>query len=65
MKPEQCIANKIQYGIQLRCQQPYNHTGRHRWAEDKHIYPFGRLDPNDPLDQAIVRAWNRGAAKAR
>jgi hypothetical protein len=28
--------------------------------DDKQLRPLGRLDPNDPLDQAMVRAWNKG-----
>lgn len=33
-------------------------------AHDPPFRPFGKLDPNDPIDQAIVRGWNRGAAEA-
>ncbi len=28
-------------------------------------YPFGKLDPDDPLDQAFVKAWNKGADAAK
>jgi len=59
-----CTAHKTQYGVQLRCIRPHKHKGRHRWAKDDNIYPFGRLDPDDPFDQMIVEAWNRGAKKA-
>ena len=59
-----CIANKVEYGIALRCSRPHKHKGNHRWAKDEECYPLGRLDPDDPFDQAFVRAWNRGAAKA-
>lgn len=26
----------------------------------KEYYPFGKLDPNNPIDQAIVKAFNKG-----
>lgn len=33
---------------------------RLRQAEPPGIWrPFGKLDPSDPVDQAIVRAWNK------
>lgn len=57
-----CTANKVQYGISLRCDRRYKHAGNHRWTKDEDIYPFGRLDPEDPFDQAIVKAFNKGAA---
>ena len=30
----------------------------------RHFRPFGKLDPDDPFDQAFVKAWNKGAEKA-
>lgn len=58
-----CIKTKVQYGMVLRCTRPNHHKGNHRWAEDKNFYPFGRLNPDDPIDQAIVSAFNKGAAR--
>jgi len=54
-----CTAHKREDGIDLRCTREHHHKGLHRWAEDTNYYPFGRLDPDDPVDQAIVRAWNK------
>lgn len=31
---------------------------------DPNYYPFGKLDPDDPLDQAFVNAFNKGAKRA-
>lgn len=63
--PEQrCCDYKYSHGIYLRCSRPLHHSQRHAWAVDTGFYPMGRLDPDDPLDQAFVRAWNKGAAKA-
>lgn len=27
--------------------------------DPEQFYPFGKLDPDNPIDQAIVRAFNR------
>lgn len=56
-----CTAYKVAYGVALRCTRPHKHKGNHRWAKDEGLYPLGRLDPDDPIDQAMVRAWNSGA----
>ena len=34
-------------------------------VRDDNFYPFGKLDPNDPIDQAIVKAFNRQYASAK
>ena len=60
----QCIAHKTEHGIDLRCVKDNKHPGRHRWEVDEGFYPFGRLDPDNFLDQAFVNAWNKGAAKS-
>ena len=59
-----CIAHRTEHGIDLRCTRPHKHKGNHRWAVDRDFYPFGRLDPDNRLDQVIVEAWNRGANRA-
>ena len=59
-----CTAHRTQYGIELRCQRTYGHKGHHRWAKDEGFYPFGRLNPGNLLDQALVAAWNRAVRKA-
>jgi hypothetical protein len=55
-----CIAHKEKYGVELRCTREHHHKGRHLWARDDGFYLLGRLDPDNPLDQAIVAAWNKG-----
>jgi hypothetical protein len=60
-----CVSYKVVHGVTFRCCRPFRHSGRHRWKVDLNIYPFGRLDPDDPIDQAIVRAWNKGAPSRR
>jgi hypothetical protein len=60
-----CIAHTVKYGVSLRCTRLYKHKGRHKWAKDDNIYPVGRLDPDDPFDQALVAAFNRGLSHDR
>lgn len=60
---DRCIAHKVERGRDLRCERPHGHDGRHRWEVDDNFYPFGRLDPDDPISQAIVRAFNKAAVR--
>lgn len=59
-----CIANKKQYGIILKCVKPHEHKGNHKWKKDENYYPFGRLDPDNLFDQALVNAFNKGIKNA-
>ena len=48
-----------------RCEQRIgDHLVDGRCPPDKSFRPFGKLDPDDPLDQAFVNAWNKGAERA-
>ena len=60
----ECGAYWADEGGEWMCRRPLGHRGGHSinvGIEDG--YPFGRLDPKNPIDQSIVKAWNRGATK--